>query len=94
LLIFVFFYYIPHLPQEKKDAFNQKFSNFASENISKLVQPIVQNVVWNTVKNMNIWWENISIPSNLMWTWTDINPEELNKELQRKLEIMRKMQNK
>lgn len=94
VLVYGVYIYLPSLATDKKDEYKEKFTNFLSKNISELVWPIVQNVVQDTVKNMNVWWENISIPTEIIWTWTSLNEEELNKELQRKMEILKKMQNK
>ena len=85
LLVFFLFYFLPNLPQEKKDFYTEKFTNIVSERLSEFITPIVKDVTWDVVKDMEILPEQTST-----WNLKNIDVQ----ELQRKLEIIKKMHNK
>lgn len=85
LLVFFLFYFLPNLPQEKKDFYTEKFTNIVSERLSEFITPIVKDVTWDVVKDMEILPEQTST-----WNLKNVDVQ----ELQRKLEIIKKMQNK
>lgn len=85
LLVFFLFYFLPNLPQEKKDFYTEKFTNIVSERLSEFITPIVKDVTWDVVKDMEILPEQTST-----WKLKNVDVQ----ELQRKLEIIKKMHNK
>lgn len=85
LLVFFLFYFLPNLPQEKKDFYTEKFTNIVSKRLSEFITPIVKDVTWDVVKDMEILPEQTST-----WNLKNVDIQ----ELQRKLEIIKKMHNK
>lgn len=93
ILVYWVYFYLPSLAAEKKDEYKQKVTTFLSKNISEFIWPIVQNVVQDTVKNMDFWIWNIQLPSEKILNWTNNNSTEITKELQKKYDMLKKIQN-
>jgi hypothetical protein len=53
-ILYLLFIYIPSLPQEKIEEYQEKASNFMKERVTKFITPMVKDMTEDMIKNMNI----------------------------------------
>jgi competence protein ComGC len=83
-ILYLLFIYIPSLPKEKIESYQEKVSNFMKERVTKFITPMVKDMTEDMLKDMNINWMNNTS------TWSN-SSNNLETELLRKMEILKKM---